>query len=174
MHYNFVFLASEGAGFNPLAFDPAAIILTLITFILSLLVLSRMCWRPILKAAQDREDRIDANLRSAEKAREDAEADAAQYKKQLDEAKAEVMSLIEDGRREAGKLKQDIVAKAHSEAEAARDRAHREIELAQDKAIAQLRAESVDLSIAIASKVLQRSLEDEDHKKIATEILEQI
>jgi F-type H+-transporting ATPase subunit b len=174
MQYNLIFFAAGGASLNPLAFDPGAVVLTLITFVLTLILLSKMCWKPILKAAKDREDRIATNIDAANKAREEAEAMAAQYKTQLDEAKAEVARLLEDGRREANELKKDIVGKAHSEAEAARDRAGREIDLARDKAVAEIRAEAVDLSISVASRVLERSLDDDDHRKLAVDMLERI
>ena len=174
MQSNLIYLASEGASLNPLAFDPSAFILSLITFAVALFLLTKMCWKPILKAAKDREDRIAENISAAEKSKAEAEEMAAQYKQQLDEAKAEVASLLEEGRRQANDLKQDIVNKANSEAESARDRANREIDLAREKAINEIRTEAVDLSISIASKVLDRSLDDGDHRKLAGDILEQI
>jgi len=168
------FLAAEGTKLNPLAFDPSAMILTLLTFVVSLIVLTKMCWNPILKAAREREERIAGNIKASEKAREDAENLAATYKQKLEEARAEVAMLLEEGRREAAGLKEEIVGKARSEAEAARDRAGREIDLARDKAIAQLRAETVDLSLTIASEVLETSLDDESHKRLAAGILERL
>jgi len=174
MQSNLIYLASEGATLNPLAFDPSAFILSLITFAVALFLLTKMCWKPILKAAKDREERIAENISAAEKAKTDAEELAGQYKKQLEEAKAEVAGLLEEGRRQANDLKQDIVNKANSEAESARDRANREIDLAREKAINDIRTEAVDLSISIASKVLERSLDDGDHRKLAGDILEQI
>ncbi len=169
-----IFLASGGGSLNPLAFDPSATILTLITFVVALVILTKMAWKPILQAAKDREDRIAANIESAEQARVEAEKLALEYKQQLDDAKAEVAKLLDEGRREATELKQDIVSKANSEAEAARDRANKEIGLAQDKALAAIREEAVDLSLSVASKVLERSLDDQDHRKLASNILEQI
>lgn len=174
MQSNLIYLASEGATLNPLNFDPSAFILSLITFVVALFLLTKMCWKPILKAAKDREDRIAESISAAEKAKVDAEEMAEQYRKQLDEAKAEVAGLLEEGRRQANDLKQDIVNKANSEAESARDRANREIDLAREKAINEIRTEAVDLSISIASKVLDRSLDDGDHRKLAGDILEQI
>ena len=171
MYTDMLFLASEGGSLDPLAFDPGAMILTLITFGISFVVLTKVCWKPILKAAKAREDRIADNLRAADEARAEAEKLAEGYKKQLEDAKAEVAALLEEGRREAGERKQEIVSKAHSEAESARDRANREIDLAREKAVAQLRAESVDLSIAIASKVIGSSLDDEGHRKLASDML---
>ena len=173
MHHNLIFIAS-GASLDPLAWDPSALVLTWITFIVALVLLTLMCWKPILKAAKDREDRIAENIRSADEARVKAEEMAAQYKQQLEDAKAEVAALLEDGRREAGELKKDIVDKANSEAQAARDRAGREIDLARDKAVAEIRAEAVDLSISVASRVLEKSLDSDDHRKLATDILDRI
>lgn len=174
MQLDLLYLASEGTSLNPLKFDPGATLLTWITFGIALVVLWKMCWAPILKAAKEREERIAGNIRSADEARKEAEQLASRYKQQLEDARREVAQLLEEGRREAAAVKQDIVAKAHSEAESARERASREIDLARDKAIAQLREESVDLSIAIASKILEQSVDDEAHRKLAADILQKI
>ena len=50
--------SEHGGGFNPLEFDPSAYFLTLITFLVTLAILCKLCWKPLLKAVRDREDRI--------------------------------------------------------------------------------------------------------------------
>lgn len=166
--------AEGGGGFNPLAFDPAAMVLAWITFLVALAVLTKVCWRPLLNAVREREDRIARNIEAAEAARKEAEGLLDQYRTRMAEAKQEVNRLLEDGRSSAEKVKKEIVEEARKEAETARERAHREIELARDRALDQLRNEAVDLSITISSRILERSLDDGDHRKLAQDILNEI
>lgn len=170
-----VMLASaEGGEFNPLSLNFGAVLLTWITFIVSLIILTKACWKPILQSAREREDRIADNIKSAEQAKSEAEDMLKKYQSQLDGAKQEVASLIEQGRTSAEKLKKEILDKAGTEAESARNRANKEIELATEKALEQIRAEAIDLSITVASRIIERSLDDADHRKMAQDILEEV
>jgi len=171
-----VMLASaEGGGeFNPLSLDFGAVLLTWITFLIALAILTKACWKPILQSAREREDRIANNIKSAEGAKAEAEDMLKKYTSQLEGAKQEVNALIDEGRVSAEKLKKEILEKANTEAESARNRASKEIELAKDKALEQIRTEAVDLSIAVASRILERSMDDADHRKMAQDILDEV
>ena len=63
----FIILASSegGGGFNPLEFDASALILAWMTFLVALLVLGKVCWKPLLAAVREREERIAKNIDSA-------------------------------------------------------------------------------------------------------------
>lgn len=173
---DFIIMASAegGEGFNPMAFDPAALILTWITFLIALAILTKACWKPLLAAVREREDRIADNINSAKAAKEEAETMLKQYQEQMASAKQEVRDLIDEGRVSAEKLKKEILEKAKEEADAAKERAGKEINLARDQALDQIRTEAVDLSITVASRILERSLEDADHRKLAQDILEEV
>lgn len=172
----FIILASAegGGGFNPLSFDPAALILSWITFLVALLLLTKVCWKPLLNAVREREERIANNIKSAESAKEEAEAMLKRYESQLADAKEDVSKLIEEGRTSAENLKKEILEKAKQQADSARDRANKEIGLATDRALEQIRTEAIDLSISVASRILERSLDDTDHRKLAEDILKEV
>jgi F-type H+-transporting ATPase subunit b len=52
--------------------------------------------------------------------------------------------------------------------------AEREIELQTKQAVRQIRQEAADLSVSIASKVLQRNVTKADNEKLITDALKQI
>lgn len=172
----FIILASSegGGGFNPLEFDSSALILAWITFLVALSVLTKVCWKPLLAAVKEREERISNNIDSAKNARTEAEEMLKRYEDQLANSRQEIDRLLEDGRTSAEKLKKEIVEKAHHEAETAKERANKEIGLARDRALDQIRTEAIDLSISISSRILERSLDDADHRKLAQDILKEI
>ena len=64
---------------NPLLqFEPGLMIWTVVVFVITLVVLHRIAWKPLLGALDDREKRIDEALSKAERAQQEAESAIAQ------------------------------------------------------------------------------------------------
>ena len=81
-----VLASSEGGGFNPLAFDPAAFVLALITFLIALAILTKACWKPLLKAVQDQVSEAEM-LESVKNL-------AAEISQKLDEGKSMALGIL--------------------------------------------------------------------------------
>ena len=64
-----------------------------------------------------------------------------------------------------------MVAKGRAEQEELLERARREIALERDRAVAELRREAVELSIAAATKVIERNLDTEADRKLVQDYL---
>jgi len=156
---------------NPLDFDPGAFLLTLIVFLLVLWGLLKFAWNPILDALDAREKRIDDSVTAAQNARDEAERVLGEYKQNLADAERQVAERIEEGRKMAERQAQEILDKAHEETQRERESVKRDIELEKQRALAELRSETVKLSKEIAEKVLSRELNDEDHRRLADEVL---
>ena len=161
-------------GFDPLAFDPSAMVLTLVTFVVLLLILSKVAWKPLLAAIEAREKRIDDAISKAEADRKSAEAMLAEYKARVAGVEQELAALREKGRMDAEALRADIRGKAESEAAAATEKARRDIELAKNQAVADIRREAVGLGLAVAGKVVGRSLDDADRRRLAQEVIDDL
>lgn len=164
-------VVASGASFDPLAFDPAAFMLTLILFLSLFGLLLKFAWNPILNALDAREKRIGDAVSATESARDEAQRLRAEIQQQINDNEKSIAARIEEGRLAADRQGQEILAKAKAEAEAERDRALRDIEVQKQQALAELRDESVRLSKAIAEKVLVRELNADDHRRLAGEVL---
>jgi F-type H+-transporting ATPase subunit b len=64
--------------------------------------------------------------------------------------------------------------KAQSDADIVVRNAERQIQIETARALQQIRLEAVDLSVAIASKLLQRNISKEDNEKLIDEALTQM
>jgi F-type H+-transporting ATPase subunit b len=64
--------------------------------------------------------------------------------------------------------------KARGDAENIVKNAERRIELEASRAVETIRREAVDLSVAIASKILQRNISREDNERLIGETLREI
>lgn len=130
-----------------------------LAFLIVLAVLMKFAFPALKKGLKAREDKIREDLESASKAREDAEAESAQYRAQIGDARSEANVIIEDARADAERIRREVVARAEAEASDIRERAQEDIRLAQERAMSDLRAQVTDLSIGLAERVVERNLD---------------
>ena len=169
-----VLALAEGESFSPFTFDPAATVLTIITFLVLLVILGAFAWKPILAAIEAREKRIEDAIGKAETDRKQAEALLTDYRTRVANVEQEIAALRETGRRDAEALRADIRTKAEAEAAAATEKARREIELAKTQALVEIRREAVGLGLAVAGKVVGKSLDDADRRRLAQEVVDDL
>ena len=169
--FSLLLQAAEEAPKGPFAINPGVSIWTLVVFLLLLYALARWAWPQILKAVEEREKRIAAQIAAAEKANQDAQKVLAEYEQKLAAARGEAQELLAAGRAAGEKLREDIMARARAEHEELIDRARREIAAEREKAVAELRREAVDLSLAAAGKVIERNLDTEADRRMVQDYL---
>ena len=164
--------ASEGgAAAGPFTINGGLVIWTLVIFGLLMLILAKTAWPAILKQVEEREARIRQQLEDAARANAEAQRLLAEYQGQLSQAKAEAQDLLAQGRLAGEKLREEMVTKGRTEQEELLERARREIALERDRAVAELRREAVELSIAAASKVIERNLDTDADRKLVQDYL---
>ncbi len=139
-----------------------------------MIVLGKFAWKPLLQALHSREQEIADSLKKAEEARKDSERMMQENKIAMAKASNETARLIAEGRAMAEQLKSDIVAKANESAKKLVDQAKEEITREKESAMAQLRSEVADLSIAVAEKILDESLDSTKQKKMVDKVLQQL
>ncbi len=162
---------AEDGGFNPLHFDPGATALTIITFVSLLLLLGKFAWGPILAAIEQREKRIEDALAQSEADRKEAERLLADYRGRVANVQGEVAALLEKGQKDAEALRAEMRTRAEAEAAAVSERARREIESAKLQALVEIRKEAVGLGLAVAGKVVGKSLDDADRRRLAQDVV---
>jgi F-type H+-transporting ATPase subunit b len=160
---------------NPLVQpDPGLYIWTIATFLILLWLLAKFAWRPLLAALEQRQETIRKSLDDAQQAKQDLERLNAESRKILSEARVQAESILSQTRTDASRLRDELKQKAQSEAAGVIKNAERQIEMETARAIQQIRNEAVDISIAIASKVLERNVTREDNERLIEETFKQI
>jgi F-type H+-transporting ATPase subunit b len=130
-----------------------------LAFLIVLAVLMKFAFPALKKGLKAREDTIREDLEAASRAREEAEAESAQYRAQIGDARSEANVIVEEARADAERIRREVVARAETEAADIRERAQEDIRLAQERAVSDLRAQVADLSIGLAEKVVERNLD---------------
>lgn len=160
---------------NPLVQpDPGLYIWTIATFLVLLALLARFAWRPLLEALDRRQEAIRKSLDDAQQAKQELERVQADAARLIAEARGEADAIISRTRADAGRVRDELKVKAQAEAASLLRNAERQIELETARAVQQIRREAVDLSIAIASRLLQRQISREDNERLIEETFQQL
>lgn len=162
------------AGLDLLAVNPGLVIWTAITFIVVLLVLWLTAWKPIIKALDERNSRVEDDLEKSRALREEAEDLMKEYQTKLDSATQEAVQIIDKGRKDSEAMRAKILSETQEEAASLRSRVSKELELAKIQALSELEAKVVDTAISVISGILAKDINDEEHKQMVMRELEQI
>ena len=164
---------AEGLGpiLEALIPNPGVLLQQVILFTFLAVVLHRFAWKHILHALESREGKIKGDLDRAEAARKAAEAVLARHEAAMNQAKSEALAILEEGKADAVRLKEAILAEAREEATKVGERGRREIDLARDKAVGDLQAQAAALSVSMAAKILGREVKVADQDRLLQESL---
>ncbi len=155
-------------------FDLVTFVWTLGTFLFTLWLLSKIAWPMLTKKMEEREVNITEGLRKAEAAEARARELAEQQEQILDQARIEAKQLIADSRASAETQRASLLEAAHTDIAAERERAKREIELERARAVDELKATTVDLTLAASTQLLQRELNDDDHRRQVRSLIDEL
>jgi F-type H+-transporting ATPase subunit b len=160
---------------NPLVQpDIGLYIWTIVTFLLLLVAFNVLAWKPLKATLLAREDSIRKSLDDARQAREELQRLRAESAKMLADARAEADTILSRTRDDANRFRDEMKEKAHAEAAGIVKNAEQRIEMETARALQQIRAEAVEFSVAIASKILQRNVSKEDNERLIEETFRQI
>src|SRR5262249_52516959 len=121
-----------------------------------------------------RQSDIRKSLDDAQQARLELERLNQTSAQMITKARAEADEIIGRSRADAERLREDIKQKARAEADAVVKNAERQIQLETARALQQIRTEAVELSVMIASKLIQRNLTKEDNQRLIEDALRQV
>lgn len=144
---------------------------TWVVFILLFWALKRFAWPAILRATEERERKIAAQLEEAERHNAEARQALEEQQRLLRSAKNDAQQLISDAKSLAGKERQSLLEQARQEHDQMLDRAKREIVAERERAIIGLRREAVELSLAAASRLIEERLDGDRDRKLVADYL---
>ena len=165
-------LASEGGSLIDV--NPGLIFWQAITFILLLLILKRLAWKPILSALSQRENAIKDSLEKAEKAKEEAQKILQKNQASIANAEEESKKIIEQSRNYADKLKDQMLKESKEQARKIIEDASSEIERKKEETFNELKTKVAEIAIQAAEKILDENLNKDSNKKLVDKYLDKI
>lgn len=150
------------------------VIMSMLNFLIIVLVAKHFFFDKVKKVVDERENEIKDNMESAEEDAEKARVLLVENQKLLNNARNEGKKIIEENKKKADKLYQEIIDDANKEAKSIRERAQSEIQLEKEKAEYEIKKQVVDLAVMISAKALEESIDEEKHRKLINEFIDEV
>ena len=144
----------------------------LIMFIIMLLIVKHFAWGPVTKMMDKRATKISSDIDSAEKARKEAEDLAAKRQTALENSRTEAAGIIDRAKQNGEQQKASIVNAANEEVKTMKVNAKKDIQQEKQDALSSVKNDVAELSIEIASKIIQKELTPESQKELVDSYIE--
>jgi F-type H+-transporting ATPase subunit b len=140
---------------------------TLVAFVLLLVILTKVAWKPLVKQLQARQDYIKQQIDTADTSRKNAEALLDQYKQQG-------IEIVNKLTAQAQLLEKEMIGKAGDEIAQMKRRAQADIEYARIAASQQMWQEAEDMLLALSGEIVGRAVTHEDNLRLLYESIEKL
>ena len=166
--------ASGGEGGSLLDVNPGLIIWTILTFLILLIILKKVAWKPILTALDNREKEIEDSLNRAEQAKEEAQKILNENQATLSKAEEESKKVIDQSRVYADNLKEQMLKESKDQQQKIIDDASAEIERKKNAAFEELKNQIAEISVNAAEKIMKENSDVAKNKQIVNKYLSEI
>lgn len=153
---------------------PSHILWSIVNFAILAYFLGKFLYKPLLGAISAREAEIESNLKKAAEDKAEAERLRADFAAQIANAQRDAQDIISKANKSANATREQIETEARAKASDLLETATKTIEREKAKALSELREEVASLALAVAGKVIDKSLTDADHKRMADQFVQEV
>jgi F-type H+-transporting ATPase subunit b len=149
-------------------------VIAILAFALLYWLLSKYAFGPLIAVMEKRRELIKEQMNTAESSRKQAEQQLEEQKKALQAARQEAYEIIEQARTTSAKQADDILEQAKSEASRMKEEALRDIENEKNKAVTALKAQVSAMSVMIASKIIEKQIDEKSQQELVDQYLKEV
>lgn len=151
--------------------DPKLILVNIIGFVILLVVAKKMVFDPIGKVVTERGSDINGQYDRLESAQREMETLKADYEARLAAVEAEAREKIQSAIKEAQSARDQILADANQKSHDIVSKAESEAERAKEQAMTELRMRIVEIAVGTTRRVIGESLSAERHAALVDEYI---
>lgn len=152
----------------------SSLILAWIALALIYFILKRFLYKPINNALEARKNKIQDDIQSAASVREEAFKLKKDYEGRIKNSKEEGQEIIDGARLRGEELTQHLLAEAKVEADIVLARAKKEIERQKELAYVEMKAQSGEMAVLIASKIMEEKITYESQKDLINKFIDEV
>lgn len=160
--------------FEGLGINWPTLVAQVINFGVLFALLYVLAYKRILKILDERSHKIKESIAQTERIREQAEHAGEESKRRIEAASKEGQEIIARAVKAGEEVRQQAQQLARQDGESLLTKARGEIQRERDEAIGELRREFADLTILVAEKVIERSLDKEAHRQLIEKTLDEM
>jgi len=142
-----------------------------VNFFILLALLYKFAYNPINAMLEQRSTTIESSLKHAEEVKLEVEEMRKETQQNLAESRKEAQEIVARATKSAEDAKNEIIAKAKEESVKIKAKATAEINAATEQAKVELKDTAATLAIMAAEKILERAINEDDHKKMVKEFV---
>lgn len=157
-----------------MTFNLSTFFISIISFGILYWLLSKYTFGPLLGIMEKRQQHIQDQIDTANNNRTQSEQLIEEQTQALQAARQEAYEIIDRARSAAGRQADEFLAQAKAEASRIRDEALRDIESEKQKAVAALRAQVSSLAVLIASKIIEKQVDEKSQKELIEQYLKEV
>lgn len=150
------------------------IIWTIVNIMILYLLMKKFLFGPITEIMDKRKKAIVDSFETAKSRNEEAEHLKVQYQEALSHAKAEAEEIVKEARERANDVYNRTVKAAEQEAIKVIENANQAIEMERKKTIESIESEIIGLTMAAASKVLEKNINEDTNRQLVDEFLAEV
>jgi F-type H+-transporting ATPase subunit b len=148
-----------------------SLIVQVVNFLILLFILQRLLYKPFLAKMEERTATIKRALEEAQAARAEAARQKEENDARLRAAYAEAAAVREQALKEAAEESRKHIAAAQAQARKLVEDTKAQLDAEVRRARDELRREVSDLAVAVAEKLVRKTLREDDHRRIVSEAI---
>lgn len=149
-------------------------LIQIVAFLILLFLLQRFAFKPLFGVMEKRRQMVLDQMETAQKNRDEAQQLLEEQKQALQQARKEAYEIIEQAKSTGAKQAEDIITAARNEAARLKEEALRDIETEKNKAVAALKAQVSGLSVMIASKIIEKQIDEQTQRELVEKYLQEV
>ncbi|AJY74564.1 F0F1 ATP synthase subunit B [Paenibacillus beijingensis] len=146
----------------------------ILAFLILYWLLNKYAFGPLFGIMEKRRELVLEQMNAAETARQQAEVQLEEQRKAMEQARKEAYDIIEQSKKTSSKQAEDIVQTAKAEASRLKEDALKDIESEKNKAIASLRGQVSGMSVMIASKIIEKQIDEKSQEQLVDKYLNEV
>ncbi|GAB2721531.1 F0F1 ATP synthase subunit B [Paenibacillus thermoaerophilus] len=146
----------------------------IIAFVILYVLLNKYAFGPLFGIMEKRRELVKSQLDEAERSRREASELLAQQQQAIQAARQEAKEIVEQARATSVKQADELIRVAKEEANRLKTDAAKEIENEKNKAIADLKSQVGELSVQIASKIIEKQLDAKGQEELVDKYLKEV
>lgn len=165
---------SEGGGSFLVEPGLGLMIWTVLAFLFTMFVLSKLAFPRIKEAITERANKISNEIEAAERQRAEADELLAEYRQRLKEAREQADEILVRAKKSGESAKTEATEEGRAKREELISAAKKDIEAETKRSLEKIRKEIADLTVLATERVTRKSLSGDDHKRLVEEALNEV
>ena len=153
---------------------PWTFIAQICNLFIQMFLIKKFLLKPVREIIEKRRKLATKELDEARSSNEEAQAMKTEYEKSIADARNQAGEIIASANKAATAKSEEIISKANAEAVAIKNKAAADIELEKKNALNDIKNEIGSMAMDIAGKVIEREVNEDDHKKLIEEFIENV